>query len=147
MSIKQRIADDMKQAMRDKDSVRLESLRMLRAAVQREEVDTQTELDDSQITSIVQKLVKQANDSIKQFTSGDRLDLADKEKASLDILMGYMPEQLSDDAVKALIDEAIESTGASEASDMGKVMGWLKPKIQGQADMGVVSAAVKAALS
>jgi len=147
MCLKQHIADDMKSAMREKDKVRLEAVRMLRAAIQRKEVDDQTELDDAGVLAIVQKLVKQSHESIRQFKAGDRSDLVEKETASLEHIEVYLPAQLSDDAVQALIDEALSETGASAPSDMGKVMGWLKPKLNGQADMGKVSQRVKASLS
>ena len=147
MCLKQHIADDMKSAMREKDKVRLEAVRMLRAAIQRKEVDDQTELDDAGVLAIVQKLVKQSHESIRQFKAGDRSDLVEKETASLEHIEVYLPAQLSDGAVQALIDEALSETGASAPSDMGKVMGWLKPKLNGQADMGKVSQRVKASLS
>lgn len=141
--MKQRIADDMKSAMREKDTVRLEAVRMLRAAIQRKEVDDQIELDDEGVLQIIQKMVKQAKDSIEQFTAGGREDLVEKEAASLAVLETYLPEQLDDVAIAEWVKQAISETGAAEKSDMGKVMGWLKPKMQGQADMGKVSAMVR----
>ena len=107
MSLKQAIADDMKSAMREKDSVRLEAVRMLRAAIQRKEVDEQVELDDAGVLAVVQKLVKQSAESIKQFKAGDRTDLVEKEEASLEYIKVYLPEPLSDDQVDSFIQEAI----------------------------------------
>jgi uncharacterized protein YqeY len=146
VSVKDRIAADMKQAMRDKDNARKEALRMLRAAIQRREVDDRTELDDAQVLAVVEKLVKQGRDSISQFEQGGREDLADKERQDVAVLTEYLPEQLSDDEIEAEISKAIESTGASSMKDMGKVMGVLKPALQGRADMGAVSAKIKALL-
>ena len=147
MSLKQTIAEDMKSAMRDKDAVRLEAVRMLRAAIQRKEVDEQVELDDTGVLAVVRKLVKQSCESIKQFKAGDRSDLVEKEEASLEFIKVYLPEPLSDEQVGSIIQEAINQTGASSPSDMGKVMGWLKSRLNGQADMGKVSQQVKASLS
>lgn len=146
MPLKQVIADDMKSAMRERDSVRLEAVRMLRAAIQRKEVDDQTELDDEGVLVIVQKLVKQSGESIKQFTAGDRMDLVEKEQASLEYIKVYLPAQLSDDQVQTFIAQAIAETDATNPGDMGKVMGWLKPRLNCQADMGKVSQQVKASL-
>lgn len=147
MSLKKRIADDMKSAMREKDTVRLESVRMLRAAIQRKEVDDQTEIDDAAVLAIVQKLVKQAGESIKQFSAGDRQDLVEKEQSSLKHIEVYMPKQLSDDEVAATIETIISETSAQSPADMGKVMGKLKLKLNGLADMGKVSQLVKDRLS
>lgn len=147
MSLKKRIADDMKSAMREKDTVRLESVRMLRAAIQRKEVDDQTEIDDAAVLAIVQKLVKQSGESIKQFSAGDRQDLVEKEQSSLKHIEVYMPKQLSDDEVDATIEAIIFETSAKSPADMGKVMGKLKLKLNGLADMGKVSQLVKDRLS
>jgi uncharacterized protein YqeY len=147
MSLKQTIADDMKSAMRERDSVRLEAVRMLRAAIQRKEVDEQTELDDASVVVILQKMVKQSCESIKQFTAGDRPDLVEKEQASLKHIQLYLPAQLSHEEVDSLVRQAITETGACASSDMGKVMAWLKPKLNGQADMGKVSQQVKQSLN
>lgn len=146
MSLKQRITDDMKSAMREKDSVRLEAVRMLRAAIQRKEVDEQIEVDDAGVVKITQKLVKQANESIKQFNAGDRPDLVEKEQASLKHIEIYMPAKLTEEEVASLIEEALVETSAKTPSDMGKVMAWLKSKLNCQADMGQVSQIVKARL-
>lgn len=146
MSLKDRITEDMKAAMRAKDTPRLETIRMLRAAIQRREVDEQTTLDDDGVLAVIEKQIKQARDSIEQFRAGNRDDLADKEQVSVDILSEYLPEPLGDDELDALIREAITDTGAASMKDMGKVMGRLKPQIQGRADMGGVSARVKSLL-
>ncbi len=146
MSLKQRIADDMKSAMREKDTVRLEAVRMLRAAIQRKEVDDQTDIDDDAVLAIVQKLVKQAGESIKQFAAGKRPDLVEKEQNSLEHILVYMPAQLSDQEVESMVEAAVVETSAENSSDMGKVMAWLKQKLNGQADMGKVSQLVKARL-
>ncbi len=146
MLMKDRIADDMKVAMREKDTVRLEAVRLLRAAIQRKEVDEQTELDDDAVSLIVQKMVKQSQESIKQFKAGGRDDLVEKEAASMAVIEAYLPEQLPDDKINQFISDAITETGADCPADMGKVMGILKKQLQGQADMGKVSAMVKHAL-
>ena len=145
-ALKLKLVDDMKVAMRDKDSARLEVIRMLRAAIQRKEVDDRVELSDDDVLAVIQKQIKQANDSIKQFEQGNRQDLADKEKHELGIMQQYMPEQLSAEELQNLVSEAIAATGAESIKDMGKVIGMLKPKVQGRADMGQLSAMIKAAL-
>ena len=146
MPLKDQILADMKSAMRDKDSARLESIRMLRAAIQRKEVDDQVELGDDDVLAIVQKQIKQSQDAIAQFTQGERADLADKEQVHVDNLKAYLPEQLSDAEITDLIADAISETGAESMKDMGKVMGLLKPRLQGRADMGQVSGLIKAKL-
>lgn len=146
MSLKARIAEDMKSAMRAKDTPRLETIRMLRAAIQRREVDEQTTLDDDGVLGVVEKQIKQSRDAVEQFRAGNRADLADKEQAAVEILSGYLPEPLGDDELDALIRQAIDETGAESMKDMGRVMGQLKPKVQGRADMGQVSARVKSLL-
>ena len=147
MSLKEQILADMKTAMREKNASQLESIRMLRAAIQRVEVDEQTELDDAQVLAIVEKQIKQSKDAINQFTQGDRADLAEKEQVHVDNLMVYLPEQLSDEEVAAAVAAAITQTGAESMKDMGKVMGMLKGQLQGKADMGKVSGLIKAELS
>ena len=136
----------MKQAMRDKDTARKEVLRMLRAAIQRREVDERIELDETQILAVIEKQVKQGRDSIEQFEKGGRKDLADKERAEVAILKEYLPEQMSDEDIEAQIKAAIDQTGAASMKEMGKVMGILKPALQGRADMGAVSMKIKALL-
>lgn len=147
MSLKETLVTDMKIAMREKDSHRLEVVRMLRAAVQRKEVDDQKELTEDETLAIVQKMIKQAQDSIKQFNEGDRADLAEKEQSQLEVMMTYMPKQLDDAAIDAAVEKAIATTGASEMKDMGKVMGILKAELSGKADMGKVSGKIKAKLT
>lgn len=147
MSLKDRIKDDMKNAMRAKDSTRLESIRMLLAAIQRREVDERISLDDSQTLSVVEKLVKQGKEAADQFVQGGRQDLADKELATIKLYQSYLPEPLSEAEVAALIAAAINETGASSIKDMGRVVAALKPKVQGRADMAKISAQVKTALA
>ncbi|NKB62333.1 MAG: GatB/YqeY domain-containing protein [Gammaproteobacteria bacterium] len=147
MSLKERLLADMKVAMREKDTVRLETIRLLRAAIQRKEVDDQRDLSEDEVLQTVQKMVKQCTDSIDQFMKGDRDDLAEKERENIRVLEEYLPEKLSDDEVDKLVQEAITQTGASAMKDMGKVVGSLKSKLQGRADMGAVSAKVKSLLS
>ena len=147
MSLKDQILADMKTAMRAKNTSQLESIRMLRAAIQRKEVDDQTEIGDDEVLLILQKQIKQSQDAIRQFTDGDRPDLADKEQVHVDNLKGYLPEQLNDDDIAVAVAAAITSTGAETMKDMGKVMGLLKGQLQGKADMGKVSGVIKAKLS
>ncbi len=142
-STKERIASDAIQAMRDKNAVRKDTLRMLRAAIQRREVDERTELDEAQVLAVIEKQVKQARDSISQFIEGGRQDLADKEQNELDVLIEYLPEQMSAEEINLHIKSVIEQTGASSMKDMGKVMGALKPLLQGKADMAAVSKSIK----
>ncbi len=143
MSLKDRINEDMKAAMRAKDAARLSAIRMLLAAIKQKEVDERIVADDAAVTAIVEKLIKQRRDSIEQFGKAGRTDLVDKEKAELDLLSGYLPQQLSEDELNAAIDAAIAEAGASGPQAMGKVMGLLKRRIAGRADMGKASALVK----
>jgi uncharacterized protein len=145
--LKDRIVSDMKDAMRAKDAVRLESIRLLRAAIQRREVDERVDLTDQDVVSVVQKMVKQGKDSITLFEQGGREDLVQKEAATLAVLETYLPEQLDEQAILILIEKAVSESGAETVRDMGKVMGLLKPQVQGQADMGVVSGLIKQKLS
>ena len=145
--LKDRIVSDMKDAMRAKDVVRLESIRLLRAAIQRREVDERVDLTDQDVVSVVQKMIKQGKDSIALFEQGGREDLVQKEAATLAVLETYLPEQLDEEALLVLIEKAISESGAETVRDMGKVMGLLKPQVQGQADMGVVSGLIKQKLS
>jgi len=146
MSLKDKIKDDMKQAMRDKNESRVGTLRMLIAAIQRREVDERIQLDDAQVIGVIEKLVKQGRESIEQYVKGGRPELADKESREIAIFQAYLPQQLSEQEVDKLIDEAVAASGATSAKDMGKVMGLLKPKLAGRADMGKVGAKVKAKL-
>jgi uncharacterized protein YqeY len=147
MSLKAQITDDMKAAMRAKESARLNTIRLLLADIKRKEVDEQIELTDAQTLAVVEKMIKQRRDSITQFEAGGRADLADIEKAELAVLSAYMPAGLSDEEVAAEVAAAVAASGAAGPQDMGKVMGILKPKLAGRADMTVVSAKVKQALA
>ena len=146
MSLKDRITQDVKDAMRAKDKPRLATLRLITAAIKQREVDERIELDDTQVTLVLDKMVKQRRESIVQFEKAGRDDLITIENNELEIITPYLPEQLGEDEIIALIDAALEQTGASSIKDMGKVMGQLKPKLQGKADMGAVSALIKAKL-
>jgi uncharacterized protein len=147
MALKDRITEDMKSAMRAGDKDRLGAIRLILAAVKQREVDERITLDDSQILAVLDKMLKQRRESIAQFQSGGREDLAAREAAEISILQTYLPAQLSEAELDALIGEAIASTGAASVKDMGKVMGIVKAKAQGRADMGAVSARIKAKLS
>jgi len=147
MSLKDRITDDMKAAMRARDSQRLSAIRMLLAAVKQKEVDERIELDDGQVVGIVDKLIKQRKDSITAFQQAQRTDLVDKESAELLVLEAYLPQRLSADEITTAVARIVASLGASGPGDMGKVMGAVKTELAGKADMGLVSAAVKAALA
>src|SRR5215213_6855922 len=146
-TLKERITEDMKAAMRAAEKERLSTIRMLQAAIKQREVDERITLDDAQVLSIIEKMVKQRKESIVQFEQGGRPDLADKEKSEIVQLQGYLPTQLSEAEVDAIIKEAIATTGAATVKDMGKVMAIVKSKAAGRADMGAVSGRVKAALS
>jgi len=147
MSLKARITDDMKTAMRAKEAARLGTIRLLLAAIKQREVDERIELDDAAVSSIVEKLIKQRKDSISQFQVAGRDDLVAAEQAELVVLQAYLPEQLSAAEVEAAVAAAIAESGASSAKDMGKVMGLLKPRLAGRADMGQVSALIKTRLA
>ncbi len=147
MSLVTRLKEAQKDAMRAKDKVRLGTIRLALAEVKQREVDTREELSDEDVIALLTKMVKQRNDSIAQFKDADRLDLVEQEESELAVLKTFLPEPLSDDEVNALIAEAVEATGASGMQDMGKVMGWLKPKVQGRADMGKLSGQIKATLN
>jgi uncharacterized protein YqeY len=147
MSLKTRITDDMKAAMRAKDAPRLAAIRLLLAAMKQKEVDERVELTDSDVISIIDKMIKQRRDSIAQYEAGKRQDLADAEKFEITVVQAYMPQALSEAAIAAAIAEAVQASGAKAMSDMGKVMAVLKPKLAGKADMGKVSALVKAKLA
>jgi len=146
MSLKDRINQDVKDAMRAKDKPRLATLRLITAAIKQREVDERIELDDTQVTLVLDKMVKQRRESIVQFEKAGRDDLIAIENSELEIITPYLPEQLGEDEINALIDAALEQTGASSIKDMGKVMGQLKPQLQGKADMGAVSALIKSRL-
>jgi uncharacterized protein YqeY len=146
-SLKDQITEDMKTAMRAKDSARLLTIRGLLAALKQREVDERITLDDAAVVGIIDKLVKQRKDSITQFAAGGRQDLVDKETAELQVLEGYLPQRLSADEVAAEVAKIVAELGASGPGDMGKVMGAVKTRLAGKADMGMVSAAVKQALA
>ena len=147
MSLKEKITDDMKAAMRAKESARLGTIRLLTSAIKQREVDERIDLTDEQILAVIEKMIKQRKDSITQFEAGGRQDLADIEKSELVILSAYMPAALSDAEVQAEVSAAVAAVGAAGPQDMGKVMGVLKSKLAGRADMTAVSAMVKAALT
>ncbi|WP_292938314.1 GatB/YqeY domain-containing protein [Noviherbaspirillum sp.] len=147
MSLKEQITEDMKAAMRAKDSARLGTIRMLTAAMKQKEVDERIELNDAQVLAIIEKMIKQRKDSITQFEAGGRQDLADAEKAEVAVLSAYMPAAMSEAEIQAEVAAAVAASGAAGPQDMGKVMGVLKPKLAGRADMTIVSGLVKAALS
>lgn len=146
MSLKTRIGEDMKAALRARAAERLSAIRLLLAAIKQREIDERTELDDSGVVAVVDKLIKQRRDSISQYVAAGRQDLADRERLELDVLAAYLPQPLAAEEISALVHQAIGETGASTARDMGKVMNWLKPRLAGRADMTAVSAQVKAAL-
>jgi uncharacterized protein len=146
MALKQQLTDDMKTAMRGGDKERLGVIRLILAAVKQREVDERIELDDSQVLSVLEKMVKQRKDSVSQYTAAGREDLANVERAEMLVIEAYMPARLSDAEVDALIDAAIAETGASSARDMGKVVGVVKGQVAGRADMGQVSGRIKAKL-
>jgi uncharacterized protein len=147
MSLKERITEDMKAAMRAKDAERLGTIRLLTAAMKQKEVDERIELDDTAVIAIVDKMLKQRKDSIDAFEKAARQDLADKEKAEVAVLQAYLPARLSAEEVAAEVKAIVAELGAKGPGDMGKVMGAVKAKLAGKADMGLVSAAVKAALA
>ena len=146
MSLKEKITEDMKNAMRSKEAARLATIRLLTSAIKQKEVDERIEVNDEQVLSIIEKMIKQRKDSITQFEAGGRQDLADIEKSELAILSTYMPAALSEAEVQAEVQAAVAASGAAGPQDMGKVMAILKPKLAGRADMTAVSAIVKAAL-
>ena len=147
MSLKEQITEDMKAAMRAKDSERLGTIRMLTAAMKQKEVDERVELDDAMVVGIVDKLIKQRKDSIEAFVKADRHDLANKEKAELAVLQVYLPARLSAEEIAAEVKAIVTELGAAGPGDMGKVMGAVKSRLAGKADMALVSAAVKASLT
>jgi len=146
MSLKQRITDDMKAAMRAKDAARLGAIRLLLAGMKQREVDERIELSDADIVAIIEKMNKQRRDSISQYEAAGRQELADVEKFEMSVLATYMPQQMNEAEIDAAVAEAIAATGASGPQDMGKVMGALKSRLAGRADMGKVSALIKARL-
>jgi hypothetical protein len=147
MALREQLNDDIKNAMRARDSERLNALRLLSAAAKQREVDERITLDDAALIAIVEKEIKKRRESIAQYEKGQRQDLADKEKFEISVIEAYLPKQLSQAEIDAIVAEVLASTGAKSPADMGKVMGVLKPKLAGKADMGKVSAMVKAKLA
>ena len=147
MSLKARITEDMKAAMKAKEAAKLSAIRLLTAAIKQKEVDERIELDDAAVAAVIEKLVKQRKDSVTQYEAANRQDLADIEKAEIEILSAYLPEKMSSEEVAAAVAAAVAQTGAKGPADMGKLMGVLKPQLAGKADMAEVSKLVKAALS
>ena len=147
MTLKERISEDMKTAMRAKDTARLGTIRLLQAAMKQKEVDERVTLDDAAVIAIVDKLIKQRKDSVAAFVQANRQDLADVEQAEIGVLEVYLPQRLSAAEIDAAVKAIVASVGANGPGDMGKVMGAVKTQLAGKADMGLVSAAVKAALA
>ena len=145
-SLKDRITDDMKAAMRARETARLGAIRMLLAAVKQREVDERIVLDDAQVVAVVDKLIKQRRDSLAQFEQAGRADLADIERNELEVLSVYLPQQATEAEIAALIDEALTTVAANGPQDMGKVMGWIKPRLAGRTDLSAVSGRISAAL-
>ncbi|HEY2145892.1 MAG TPA: GatB/YqeY domain-containing protein [Steroidobacteraceae bacterium] len=145
-TLKERITEDMKAAMRSGERERLGVIRMITSGIKQREVDERIMLDDAQVLSVLEKMIKQRKESLVQFQAGNRQDLVDKESAEITLLQGYLPSQLSDAEVESLISDAIAATGAASIKDMGKVMGLIKAKAQGRADMGAIGAKIKAKL-
>jgi uncharacterized protein YqeY len=147
MTLKAQITEDMKAAMRAKDSTRLGTIRLLQAAIKQREVDERIELTDADVVSVIEKMLKQRRDSIAAYESANRTDLADIEKAEVHVLQTYMPKQLTDDEVAALLEQVVAETEAVDMKDMGKVMAAIKPLIAGKADMGKLSGLIKSRLT
>ena len=147
MSMKKQINDAMKDAMRAKDKARLGAIRLMQAEFKRIEVDERIEIDDARVLAVLDKMVKQRRDSINQYEAAGRQELADVENAEIAVIQDFLPAALSDEEISAMVQAAIEQTGASSMADMGKVMGIIKPQIQGRADAGALSGLVKAALT
>ena len=146
MSLKAHITDDMKTAMRAHDKPRLGVIRLILAAIKQQEVDTRQELDDTAVLAILDKMIKQRRESIRQYSDAGRTDLADQESFEVGIIQTYMPQPLTEAELETLIAQGIQETGATSVRDMGKVMNWLKPKAQGRTDMGKVSGLIKTRL-
>jgi uncharacterized protein YqeY len=146
MSLKAQISEDMKTAMRAKDSVRLGAVRLLLSAIKQREVDERVELDDSNVIAVIEKMLKQRRDSITAYESANRHDLADIEKFEVTVLQTYLPQQLSEDEVKSILEQVVVDTGAAGIKDMSKVMAAIKPLVAGRADMGKISGLIKARL-
>ena len=146
MSLKAQISEDMKTAMRAKDSVRLGAIRLLQAAIKQREVDERIELDDSNVIAVIEKMLKQRRDSIAAYESANRHDLADVEKFEVTVLQTYLPQQLTEDEIKAILEKVVVDSGAAGIKDMGKVIAEIKPLVAGRADMGKISGLIKTRL-
>ncbi|MFZ1385747.1 MAG: GatB/YqeY domain-containing protein [Thiolinea sp.] len=146
MTLKEQLTEAMKTAMRAQDKARLGVIRLVLAAIKQQEVDTRQEQDDVAVLAVLDKMVKQRRESIRQYTDAGRLELAEQEQFEINVIQEYLPQALSDEEVAALVAEAIAATGAASVKDMGKVMAWVKPKAQGRADMGKVSSLIKSSL-
>jgi uncharacterized protein YqeY len=146
MSLKLQISEDMKNAMRAKDSARLGTIRLLQAAIKQREVDERIELDDSAVIAVIEKMLKQRRDSIAAYESANRNDLADIEKFEVTVLQTYLPQQLTEDEIKQILETVVTETGASGIKDMSKVMATIKPLVAGRADMGKISGLIKTRL-
>ena len=146
MALREQVNEDMKNAMRAREAEKLGALRLLLAAMKQREVDERITLDDAAVVSVIEKMMKQRRDSIEQYEKAQRQDLADKEKYEMSVLQGYLPQGLSQAEIEAIVADAVASSGAKSAADMGKVMALVKPKVAGRADMGKVSALVKSKL-
>lgn len=147
MSLREKINEDMKSAMKARETDKLAAIRLLQAALKQKEVDERVTLTDDMVLAIIEKMLKQRKDSIEQYTTGNRADLVAKEEFEVSVLSGYMPAQLSESELTAIIEAVIQETGAASAKDMGKVMNALRPKVAGRADMGKLSATIKSRLS
>ena len=147
MTLKAQLTEAMKNAMRAQDKARLGVIRLVLAAIKQQEVDTRQEQDDIAVLAVLDKMVKQRRESIRQYTEAGRLELAEQEQFEINVIQEYLPQALSDEEVAALVAEAVAATGAASVKDMGKVMAWVKPKAQGRADMGKVSSLIKSSLS
>lgn len=147
MTLKAQISEDMKSAMRAKETERLGTIRLLQAAIKQREVDERVELTDADVISVIEKMLKQRRDSIAAYEKANRDDLAEVEKAEVTVLQVYLPKQLTEDEIKAILEKAVTDTGASSMKDMGKVMGIVKPQVAGKADMGKISGLIKARLA
>ena len=146
MTLKEQLTEAMKTAMRAQDKARLGVIRLILAAIKQQEVDTRQEQDDVAVLAVLDKMVKQRRESIRQYTEAGRLELAEQEQFEINVIQEYLPQALSDEEVAALVAEAVAATGAASVKDMGKVMAWVKPKAQGRADMGKVSSLIKSSL-
>ena len=146
MTLKEQLTEAMKQALRAQDKARLGVVRLVLAAIKQQEVDTRQEQDDLAVLAVLDKMVKQRRESIRQYTDAGRLELAEQEQFEINLIQEYLPQALSDAEIAALVAEAVAATGAASVKDMGKVMAWVKPKAQGRADMGKVSSLIKTSL-